>query len=71
MTPTEARHFLHSCNDEIEAGPTPDLIARIRAARAIVAAAERRQLARKPQDFDVSPLPLFGDAHKQLDLFGK
>lgn len=32
---------------------------------------ERRRLARQQQEFDTSPLPLFGDAHKQLDLFGK
>lgn len=25
--------------------------------------------AKKPQDFDVSPLPLFGDSHKQAELF--
>ncbi len=28
-----------------------------------------RKLARKPQDFDCSPLPLFGDSHKQKELF--
>ena len=26
-------------------------------------------IADKPQTFDLSPLPLFGDAHKQKDLF--
>ena len=32
--------------------------------------AERRPyLARKPQNFDTSPLPLFGDGHKQRELF--
>jgi hypothetical protein len=27
------------------------------------------RLAKKPQEFDCSPLPLFGDAHKQKELF--
>lgn len=27
------------------------------------------QMARKVQDFDTSTLPLFGDGHKQMDLF--
>ena len=31
--------------------------------------APARRLARKPQEFDCSPLPLFGDAHKQKELF--
>jgi hypothetical protein len=26
-------------------------------------------IADKPQTFDLSPLPLFGDAHKQKELF--
>ena len=30
---------------------------------------ENNRLARKPQDFDTSPLPLFGDSHKQRELF--
>lgn len=30
---------------------------------------ERRRLRRKPQQFDVSPLPLFGDGHTQKELF--
>jgi hypothetical protein len=25
--------------------------------------------ARKPQEFDTSPLPLFGDGHKQREMF--
>lgn len=32
-------------------------------------AARDPKLARKPQDFDTSPLPLFGDSHKQRELF--
>lgn len=31
----------------------------------------RRRLARKAQQFDVSELPLFGDSHKQTDMFGR
>lgn len=31
---------------------------------------EARRLARKAQDFDTSTLPLFGDGHRQTDLFG-
>ena len=29
----------------------------------------RNHLARKPQNFDNSSLPLFGDLHKQKELF--
>ena len=29
----------------------------------------RNHLARKPQNFDNSSLPLFGDGHKQKELF--
>jgi hypothetical protein len=38
MTPAEARHFLETCNAEIEAGMTTDLRRRILAAHDIVAA---------------------------------
>jgi hypothetical protein len=27
------------------------------------------RVARKPQTFDTSPLPLFGDGHKQKEMF--
>jgi hypothetical protein len=30
---------------------------------------QTKRLARKPQQFDTSELPLFSDAHKQRDLF--
>ncbi len=55
MNPTEARHFLHGCNDELELGVTPDLERRIRAARAIVQAEDKiRRPAplRQPGDGD-------------------
>jgi hypothetical protein len=38
-------------------------------APAIVKPLDRPTLARKPQQFDVSELPLFGDGHLQRDLF--
>lgn len=38
-------------------------------AAALKAEREARRLARKAQDFDTSTLPLFGDGHKQMDLF--
>ena len=37
--------------------------------RIIREARDMRGVARKPQDFDTSPLPLFGDAHLQRELF--
>jgi hypothetical protein len=37
MTANEARHFLHTCNDQIEAGATPTLRRRIAQARDIAA----------------------------------
>ncbi len=38
MSAAEARHFLETCNDEIEAGMAADLRSRILAANGIVAA---------------------------------
>jgi hypothetical protein len=45
MTPTEARHFLETCNDQIEAGMTPELRRRILQADDIVAADRQARLA--------------------------
>jgi hypothetical protein len=38
-------------------------------AQAIEQAIKARRLARKAQDFDTSTLALFGDGHRQQDLF--
>jgi hypothetical protein len=38
-------------------------------AQAIEQAIQARRLARKAQDFDTSTLALFGDGHRQQDLF--
>ena len=45
MTPTEARHFLETCNEQIEAGMTAELRRKILAARDILAADRRARLA--------------------------
>lgn len=37
--------------------------------RIIATARELRGVSRKPQNFDTSTLALFGDAHKQRELF--
>lgn len=47
---------------------TPEQRAAENRARIEAARAERR-LRPKPQNFDNSELPLFGDGHKQIDLF--
>jgi hypothetical protein len=57
MTAQQARHFLHTCNDEIEAGMTADLARGIQAAHAIVAAdqtARRRLPAPGSRDFEAA-----------------
>ena len=67
-------------NDEIDAEMLADMvrhaetgeqwaeIARVES-KLIEQARNSRRLARKPQDFDTSPLPLFGDSHLQRELF--
>lgn len=41
----------------------------VEAVRALMRAARARRLAKAPQDYDTSTLPLFGDSMHQMSLF--